>query len=89
MTGETAHEHTGAEAMEAALTDLQRAPLVKLAIDCFEFYDGDVMAYDLTPSSSGDALRWIEHLAQKTWVTKEHLEQFARLAASHFGAGYR
>lgn len=39
-------------------------------------------------ADAGSALRWIEHMAQKNWVTVEHLEQFARLAAEHFKAPY-
>jgi hypothetical protein len=54
----------------------------------FEFLlDGEVV-YDLKANDAGHALRWIEHMAQKSWVTKTHLEQFASLVATRFGAAY-
>lgn len=57
----------------------------RTASGCFEFFlDGD-MVYDIHPTSAGASLRWIEHLAEKTWITTHHLEQFARLAADSFG----
>ena len=54
----------------------------------FEFYLDGEMVYDFRPSSTGASLRWIEHLAQKTWITTRHLEQFARLSADSFGVRY-
>ena len=63
--------------------------LVRVSGDHFEFLKDGVVVYDCDASNTGDALRWIEHIAPKTWVTKEHLEQFARLVASKFGVGHR
>lgn len=54
----------------------------------YEFYLDGEMVYDFQATDPGHALRWIEHMAQKSWITKTHLEQFARLAASNFGAKY-
>lgn len=69
---------------------LAKKPLVAVAADgAFEFYLDGEMVYDCEPRDAGDALRWVEHMALKTWVTPKHLQQFARLAADKFGAGYR
>lgn len=74
---------------DRALSDLRQRrdhPAVKLVNGYFEFYvDGD-MVYDFKPADPGAALRWIEHMASKSWVTKEHLGLFSMLAANHFGA---
>nr|RWA43549.1 hypothetical protein XfCFBP8356_11280 [Xylella fastidiosa subsp. sandyi] len=45
--------------------------------------DGNIV-YEIHPADIREALRWIEHLAQKTWITKHHLEQFACIAADTF-----
>lgn len=75
---------------EMAETFLRMPAVVKLTDDgYFEFYlDGD-MVYDFQVQDAGHALRWAEHMAQKSWVTKQHLEQFVRLAANKLGAEYR
>lgn len=67
--------------------------LVKRESDGYVFLadGGPGWDYDISDAAcldAGSALRWIEHLAPKTWVTVEHLEQFARLAAEHFKAPY-
>lgn len=80
---------TPAEVGDAFLRELRAAPLVKLANDYFEFYLDGEMVYDFQATDAGHALRWAEHMAQKSWVTKQHLEQFVRLAAGKFGAEYR
>jgi len=79
-----------AEVMDEALRELRAKPLVSLTEDGFFewFMDGE-MVYDFDANNPGDALRWIEHMAQKSWVTKKHIEQFSRLAAGKFGVGYR
>lgn len=46
--------------------------------------DNESFRYDFALPSAGSALRWISHMAKKTWVTKEHLEQFAALVADEF-----
>ena len=63
--------------------------LVRIVGGYFEFLQDGDMVYDFAASDPGEALRWVEHIAQKTWVTKKHLEQFARLAADKFGVRYR
>lgn len=40
--------------------------------------------YDIPCSGLADALRWITHVAPKTWVTKRHLELFALLMLGEF-----
>lgn len=63
--------------------------LVKVTRDgLFLFYVDGGGVYQFKPGDAAYALRWIEHVAQKGWVTKQHLEQFARLAADYFGAGH-
>lgn len=66
--------------------------LVKVDEDGYWFRtDHDLWAYDISFAAcrdSGSALRWVEHMASKSWVTKTHLEQFSRLAAEHFKAPY-
>lgn len=55
----------------------------------YEFYLDDEMVYDFQPASMGDALRWIQHLSQKSWMTCGHLGLFAQLVADQFGQEYR
>lgn len=77
------------EIAEDFVSELTRAPLVRCGGDgYFEFLLDNENAYDFTVGDPSRALRWIEHMAQKSWVTKEHLEQFARLAADKFGGSY-
>jgi len=68
---------------------LLASPFVVRHGDAFEFLHEGRVVYDLTPTDAADALRQIEHLAGKSWLTREHVEQFARLTAERFGAGYR
>lgn len=73
------------------VADLRRRrdfPAVKLVDGYFEFYLDGEMVYDFKPEDAGSALRWIQHMTSKGWVTKEHLFLFAKLAADHFGARY-
>lgn len=72
----------------AALADARRAPLVKVADGYFEFYLDGEMVYDFKPDDAAHAIRWLEHMVQKTWVTKEHVRQYATLAANLYGARY-
>lgn len=79
--------------MNAAIEIVKRDPLVKRSVDGYVFLadGGPGWDYDIADAAcldAGSALRWIEHLAPKEWVTVEHLEQFARLAAEHFKAPY-
>lgn len=76
---------------DIALAELRRKrdfPAVKLTEGFFEFFLDGEMVYDFKPEDTGAALRWIEHMAGKSWVTKEHLSQFSMLAANHFGVRY-
>lgn len=67
---------------------LCRPPLVKVTDGYFEFYLDGEMVYDFEVCHPGKALRWAEIMAQKSWVTKQHMEQFARLAADAAGERY-
>jgi len=71
------------------LNQRPRLPAVVREAGAFEFYVEGRMVYDFEALAPGDALRWIEHLAGKPWVTTQHLREFARLAAEHFGQGHR
>lgn len=49
------------------------------------FEDGDdIPAVEFYVADERGALEWIRHLAEKTWVTKEHLEIFASLMHEKF-----
>jgi len=85
----------GAELAERLLADLdlaRRLPLVTVDAGstpdrCFvTLYDRGHpgFTYEATVTGTGDALRWIAHVASKTWVTKEHLELVAVFALGHF-----
>lgn len=79
------------EFMEALELD-RRSPLVVLddtsdpATVGVKFFDRahPGFEYDFYCNSKPDALRWVAHMAPKTWVTKEHLEVFARLMLDYF-----
>lgn len=84
---------TGADLAAAFMANLNKPPLVKRDGAGYVFLadGGPGWDYDISDAAcldAGSALRWIEHLAPKSWVTVEHLEQFARLAAEHFKAPY-
>ena len=83
---------TAAQAVDEMVALLNEPPLVtmdKAGVVTFTADGGAGWDYEFSPTDAGDCLRWIEHMGQKTWVTSRHLEQFARLAADHFGARYR
>lgn len=75
---------------DAWLEDLRaerETPLVKLTDGYFEFFHDGLMVYDFSPADAAHALRWLEHMARKSWVTKAHIEVYASIAATHYGAG--
>lgn len=79
---------------EYAPTPFFDQPLVAICADGgFEWFVERAnqlhVAYEHHVSDAGDALRWVEHMAVKSWVTPAHLEQFARLVADKFGVEYR
>lgn len=82
------HECSMADAIEMAKAQLQRAPLVWIEDGYFIVRDEKLpgFRYDFACKSAGEALRWTVHLSTKSWITKEHLEQFAGIAADHFKA---
>lgn len=86
------HEYTAAEAVSAAMADI-RAHQGLVTIDQDGYVemrtDPGCEPYGFEVTGVGDALRWIEHIAQKTWCTPTHLQMFAALAAEHFGVRYR
>lgn len=85
------HDHSIGEAIDAAMEQLQRAPLVWIEDGYFIVRDEKLpgFRYDFTCKDSAEALRWIVHLADKQWVTTEHLQQFATLAGEHCKARRR
>lgn len=87
-------DSTVTPAGEHAPTPFFDQPLVTICADGgFEWFieraDQLHVAYEHHVSDAGDALRWVEHMAAKSWVTPTHLEQFARLVADKFGVEYR
>jgi hypothetical protein len=42
--------------------------------------------YDFWCVDALDALRWVRQLAEKSWITREHLYVFAALVLSEFEA---
>ena len=63
-------------------------PVVRTEDGYYEFYLDGMMVYDFKPSSPGNAMRWIQHMAGKSWVTKHHIEWFARMVADEYGERY-
>lgn len=48
--------------------------------------------YEITDElckSPSRAIGWIAHMGGKSWVTDQHLRQFAELAAEHFGGAWQ
>lgn len=87
------HYTTMEQALAEMLEDLRRGPVVYRDGDAFIFTDRDHpgFIYEITDAQcedAGSALRWIAHMAVKSWVTPKHLEQFALLAAEQFGGFY-
>jgi hypothetical protein len=76
------------ESIDEVLENMKRPPLVAVVDGYFEFYLDGEKVYDFEVCEPGRALRWAEHMAQKSWVTKRHLEDFVRLAADAAGARY-
>ena len=86
------HEYTAAEAVSAAMADIRaRQGLVTIDQDGYVEMrtEAGCEPYGFEVTGVGDALRWIEHIAQKSWVTPTHLQMFAALVAEHFGVRYR
>lgn len=75
------------EAVKDSMDRLQRAPLVWIEDGFFIVRDEKApgMRYDFQCKNAGEALTWVEHLAEKNWITTEHLGQFASLAIATFG----
>lgn len=71
------------------MAETVETPTVRRQGGHYEFLIEGRVVYDFTPTSPGDALRWIQHLAGKAWVTKRHLREFARLVADQHGVRYR
>lgn len=83
-------EYTIGEAMDMAMERL-RHPLVWIEDGTFIVRDEKLPGarYEFDCRDRGDALCWVEHLAAKTWITTEHLHQFAALVIQHFGVRRR
>lgn len=73
------------QAVEAALAKLGEPPLVEFDDGFYIFRDPANPGFTYDFKLRGDALHWVAHMAQKRWVTTEHLEQFARLAMDREG----
>jgi hypothetical protein len=82
-------ELTAVEVAEATLAYLQRPPLVWIEYGYFVFRDEDHegFRYDFRPTDALECMDWVAHMAGKSWVTTDHLEQFARLACQQFAGG--
>lgn len=81
------------QAVAEMMADLRQGPLVFRDADWYVFIDRDQpgFTYEITDAQcedAGSALRWVAHMAQKSWVTERHIEQFALLAAERFGGCY-
>lgn len=87
----TQHEFTGIEAATAAVARLRaRHRLVHVAPNGgVDVQTGHGWVYQFDVRDAGDALRWIEHLACKTWFTQDHAIALAANLADHFGVRYR
>jgi hypothetical protein len=74
-----------------ANSPLSRAPLVWVEGGFFIFRDERLpgFRYDFDCQGPADAIRWIEHLSKKTWITKEHILQFSILVMHEFGVSRR
>lgn len=83
-------KHIG-EVLDELMADLAKGPYVYREDGAYVFLadrDRPDQIYDITDYAcrdAGDALGWIAHMAEKTWVTNEHIEQFAVLAMQQFG----
>lgn len=82
---ESRHDYSLGEAIDMAMERL-RHPLVWIEDGAFIVRDEKApgFRYDFTCRDLADAVCWVEHLAAKTWITTEHLQQFAALALMTF-----
>lgn len=88
----SAQEYTAAEAVSAAVARIRASQALVTIAPCGYvemLTEAGCEPYGFEVTGVGDALRWIEHIAQKSWVTPAHLQMFAALAAEHFGVRYR
>jgi hypothetical protein len=85
---EQRHDFTLGEAIDLAMQQAQRHPLVWIEDGVFIVRDEKApgLRYDFECKSALDALSWAAHLAAKAWITKEHVEQFTALAHDTFKA---
>lgn len=76
---------------EQVIKTMRASPLVQLQADgYFVFHDRkNGGTYDFKPTDAADCLRWICHMNEKSWVTPDHIEQFALLACDRFGGWYQ
>ena len=83
------HEYSAADAVNAAVDRLRRHPLVWIEDGFFIVRDERApgFRYDFRCKNAMDALRWAADLAEKKWITTEHIEQFALLAIETFSRG--
>ncbi len=83
------HDHSLEEATEqlvAIYKDRLANPLVTKDGDSYTFHDRTQKGfpYEFTCKSSLAALSWIAHMAEKNWVTLDHIEIFAGLALEDY-----
>lgn len=81
-------EYTSGAAMDAVVARLMEPPLVWMEDGYFVFRDPKHpgFTYDFLVTDAADAMGWVAHMAEKNWVTTDHLEQFARLVTGEFKA---
>lgn len=82
-----------ADALSAIELNKSKPLVVKSGEPCdsgafFDFFSRDCgyrHVYDLHCISESNALEWIAHISEKSWVTKDHLRIFSTMASNHFG----
>lgn len=78
---------TSAELAAEFVESLSDAPLVTREDDgYFVFHDPNcpVFSYDFRPRDAADALEWAAHMAEKSWVTTQHLAAYCRWTSEVF-----
>jgi len=96
--GTEEQDHSSAHILDACMeriAERRARPLVRLqehlqdgriAVEVFDrMREGDIPLYDFYCGDMRGTVEWIAQMAPKTWITKEHLEVFARLMLKELG----
>lgn len=78
---------SASELADEVLAEFMAPPLVTLDSEgYFNFRHPEIptFGYDFKVHDACDALSWVAHMAEKRWVSTEHLQQFAALAMKQF-----